>query len=256
MFAVRWQSDRGAGDDHVDARDVGRLLGAGSPGLRWLDLVSGDGADLAVLADATGYPVADLLADGRSRLLVDRTRVALVLRVVEPVADRLRAVAFVVAASPDWIVTCRGAPFAGDDPLDGARARLSARSAAEVTAAQALLAIVDAVVDGQMTLSDELDDRLADAEEVLLDDPASPLLYDVLPRLRRDVMAMHRVAGPLRRALALLVDGRAPLMTTDDIAALRHQHDAVVQLREQVDTQLALLTSLTQTQLTAASIRA
>ena len=256
MFAVRWRSDHGAGDEHVAARDVARLLAAPSPGLAWLDLVSGDAAELAALSNATGHHVADLLADGRSRLLVDGTRATLVLRVVAPGADRLRAAALVVAAVPGWIVTCRSAPFAGDDPLDEARSRLTARAAAEVTPGQVLLAIVDAVLDGQMALSDELDDRLAEAEEVLLEDPESPPLHDVLPRLRRDVMAMHRVAGPLRRVLALLVDGKAPLTTTDDIAALRHLHDAVVQLREQIDTQLALLTGLTQTQLAAASIRA
>jgi magnesium transporter len=115
--------------------------------------------------------------------------------------------------------------------------------------------MIDAVVDRQMELSDDLDDRLAEAEEALLDDPESQELRGVLAVLRRDVMLMHRIAGPLRRVLALLVNGKAPVTDERDSAALRHVHDAVVQLREQVNTQLALLTSLSQTQMAAASIR-
>lgn len=94
---------------------------------------------------------------------------------------------------------------------------------------------------------DALDDPLAEVEEALLDDPESQALRGVLVILRRDVRLMHRVASPFRRVLALLVNSNAPLTDAGDHVALRHLHDAVVQLREQINTQLALLMSLSQT---------
>jgi magnesium transporter len=256
MFAVRWRSDRGRTDDTVDAAQARRMLDSSSPGVCWLDVVSAADADLAAVAEVTGFTPLMLLDESRPNLHVDGNRVAMVLRSAEPDADRLRAVPLLIIASRSWIVTCRVRPPAGgDNPLDEAVARLAGRAPDEVRPAEVLLLVLDALVDRQMELSDDLDDRLVEVEEALLDAPESQALRGVLVVLRRDVTLMHRVASPLRRVLALLVNGKAPLTDAGDHAALRHIHDTVVQLREQINTQLALLTSLSQTQMAAASIR-
>ena len=256
MLVVRWRSDHGGCDDTIDAADAQRALASSSLALWWLDVVFPADGDIAAVMAGTGFDPQALLDESRSSLRVTGDRVAIVLQSAEPAKDRLHAVPLVIMASGSGIVTCRVQPPAsGDDPLDEAQARLARRASDEVRPAEVLLLMIDAVVDRQMELSDDLDDRLAEAEEALLDDPESQELRGVLAVLRRDVMLMHRIAGPLRRVLALLVNGKAPVTDERDSAALRHVHDAVVQLREQVNTQLALLTSLSQTQMAAASIR-
>ena len=53
-----------------------------------------------------------------------------------------------------------------------------------------------------------------------------------------------------------MIDAGAAVLGAEDVAALRRSHDAVVELRTQIDTQLLLLNGLSQTQVLAASTRA
>lgn len=257
MLAVRWRPDGGRTNEPLAVADTRAALSA--HGLTWLDAQDPTADELGAIADATGFGVARLrgLVDGgRPGLHPDQHQAAVVLPETSLDQGRLRTAALLLLVGATWIVTCRSAA-GGElpDPLDDELGRLSANPADRQRPVDAVLVVVDALLDRQMDVSDDLDDRLAAAEDDLLEAPESASMHDPLVELRRDVLALHRVTGPVRRLLTAIMAGTHPVLQPRDVDALRYSHDAVLELKEQIATQLMLLNGLFQTQVAAASIR-
>jgi magnesium transporter len=165
----------------------------------------------------------------------------------------LRVEALAVVAGPTWIVTCsRPAPGHRDDLIAAVGARLG--SLGEPGVGDAVTVVVDEAVDRLWDVSDDLADRLAAAERTSLDDAVAA--HQALQALRRDILVLHQAVGPLRRALASLIEEHLNGLDVAHVSDVRQSHDAVIELRGQIDTQLLLLNGLSQTQVVTASHRA
>lgn len=255
MLTVRWHSGDGPVERAVGADEARRLLeGAGAGGTWWLDaerLESDELAAVAALAGIAPGMLVDLLASGRPGVHGSGPASTVVLPIIRGGDGAMRGEVVVVVAAPAGVVTCRRE--AGAEALVTAVGTQLALMTS--TGAGDLLAtIADQVVDGLWDDSDELDDRLTEAERASLDDASAAHL--ALQSLRHDILVLHRTVGPLRRVLADLIHVRVPVLDAEQVAALRRSHDTVIELRGQIDTQLLLLNGLSQTQVIAASHRA
>ena len=167
-------------------------------------------------------------------------------------AGVLHARVLVVVVGSTWVMTCRPSRVpASSDLVDAIGARLAA--AGPVGPGTLFSILLDEVVDQLWDLGDDLDDRLADAERASLDDPDAA--HRTLQSLRHDILVLHRAVGPLRRMLARVDDSGIAEPAATQVVTVRRSHDAVVELRRQIDTQLLLLNGLSQTQVLAASHR-
>ena len=258
MLTVRWRPDEGLVDEVVGLQEARRLLGDTAPGVGawWLDAEHAEGDVLAVVAAAGGIApevLAKLLASGRLGVHGGDPRRTVLVPATRADEHGLHAEVLAVMVGPAGVVTCSRAGGAG---RAGLVAAIGSRLAASdrVRTGDAFAVIVDEVVDALWDLSDELDDRLVAAERTSLDDAEAA--HQALQSLRRDILVLHRAVGPLRRVLADLIDIRIHALDAGNVAALRQSHDAVIELRGQIDTQLMLLNGLSQTQVVAASHRA
>ncbi len=259
MLTVRWRVGRGATDERVPSGDALRSLGstAHAEEAAWLDAVGPDSEELAVIAALVGVSegaLTALLAAGRPAVLVHDERIAMLVPAVALDQHHdLHIDLLAVIVGTAWIVTYRRvARSAGAELADAVATRLAA--AGTITTIDVLAVVLDEVVDQLWEVSDDLDDRLADAERASIEDAESAV--ETSQALRRDLLVLHRAVGPFRRILANLIDIAARQLTPAQVVAMRQTHDAVVGLREQLDAQLLLLNGLSQTQVLAASHRA
>lgn len=95
------------------------------------------------------------------------------------------------------------------------------------------------VLLGRMTeniggVIEELEDRMADVEERLLENP-QPGARQLLADVRREAVALRRYLGPQREALSRLVTERVPWMSADDHFRIRETADELIRHIEDLD---------------------
>lgn len=256
MLTIRFRPGSGPVREVVAAGDVIRLVHAApGPMAVWLDAGQPDDDEVSEIARACHVPetaLREVLADDRPGVHVDGQVLLAAVSVATVDDDRVRVARLVAIAGPGVVVTCH--PDALRVPpsvLDTVAARLGTAGAGTV---HVLTLLFDELTDAQWEIGDDIDDRLAEAEQVSIDDPDGA--HRRLLSLRRDILTLHRMVGPLRRVLAEVADVDAELVDARAASAIRQIHDAVVQLRGQIDTQLLVLNGLSQTQVLAASHRA
>jgi magnesium transporter len=105
-------------------------------------------------------------------------------------------------------------------------------------------ALIDTVVDHYFPVLEQLNDRLEEVEDGLLDDP-DPKDLQLLHSLKRDLMRLRKATWPLREMVASLGRGDSHLMGADTRLYLRDVHDHTVQIMEMIDACRDTATSLT-----------
>lgn len=257
MPVVRWRPDEGRVEQVVTMTEAGRMLAAAgaADGVWWIDVGRDeveDGVSLARDLGAAGERVGEIASASRPGVRVDGAHAALALPAVGSDGAGVRREMLVMATGPGWVLTV-GRPPAG--PSAQVVAAVEARLPATRAEAPDVLALmVDELVDQAWDVSDDLDDRLTAAEQASLND--ADALRVTLQALRHDILVLHRATGPVRRIVAALTEAPSLGVDARRIGSLRQSHDAVVELRGQLDTQLLLLNGLSQTQVLAASHRA
>ncbi|HEX6255158.1 MAG TPA: CorA family divalent cation transporter [Euzebyales bacterium] len=256
MLTVRWHPVDGLVRETIGSGDVDRLLAGDAPAdsVLWLDASQPDEDELdavAAIGGITRQALSRLLRSPRPGVHGREPATTVVLSSTGTRDGMLHAEVLVLIATSTVVVTC--ARYGGAGALtDEVAERLAASDTP--TAGDVLEAVSAVVVDGLWDDSDQLDDRLATAERASVDDTDD--VHGALQALRHDILVLHRVVGPLRRVLAEMIDAGAAVLGAEDVAALRRSHDAIVELRTQIDTQLLLLNGLSHTQVLAASNRA
>ncbi len=115
-------------------------------------------------------------------------------------------------------------------------------------------ALIDTVVDYYFPVLEQLNDRLEDVEDGLLDTP-DPEDLQRLHSLKRDLMRLRKATWPLREMVASLGRGDSRLMRPDTRLYLRDVQDHTVQIMEIIDACRDMATSLTDLYISSLSNR-
>jgi magnesium transporter len=114
--------------------------------------------------------------------------------------------------------------------------------------------LIDTVVDHYFPVLEQLNDRLEDVENGLLDTP-DPEDLQLLHSLKRDLMRLRKATWPLREMIASLGRGDSHLMGPDTRLYLRDVLDHTVQIMEMIDACRDTATSLTDLYISSLSNR-
>lgn len=115
-------------------------------------------------------------------------------------------------------------------------------------------AILDRVVDDYAPVVAGLEQDIEEVEaEVFSDSRENPI--ERIYFLKREVLAFHRAAAPLREPLQRLADGDLPWVHEDGAEYFRDVHDHLTRLVERAETMRELLTGLLEAALTQIGIQ-
>lgn len=229
---------RSAGTSRVEVIDgaaIGRLeAGPEDGGLVWIDADRPDDVEARAIARLCGLDVlavSEALQSRRPALRVDDDTLLGVVMTAVASGGRPRIVRTVVIVGATAIVTCHPDRHrVGSERVKAAATRSFALPGA--TPSVALTVLLDDLIGTQWALGDEIDDRLVEVEHVAVDDPEVAAVDIAL--LRRDLLTVHRVIGPLRRQLADVVD-----------VAASHRANAVMQATSSWGAILVVATLIT-----------
>lgn len=229
---------RSAGTSRVEVIDgaaIGRLeAGPEDGGLVWIDADRPDDVEARAIARLCGLDVlavSEALQSRRPALRVDDDTLLGVVMTAVASEGHPRIVRTVVIVGATAIVTCHPDRHrVGSERVKAAATRSFALPGA--TPSVALTVLLDDLIGTQWALGDEIDDRLVEVEHVAVDDPEVAAVDIAL--LRRDLLTVHRVIGPLRRQLADVVD-----------VAASHRANAVMQATSSWGAILVVATLIT-----------
>jgi zinc transporter len=131
---------------------------------------------------------------------------------------------------PHRIITLRHRPI---DALDTLSEDLMA-GRGPVSAGDFLAALVEQTQDPLVTCVDQLDDAVAHAEDVALDQPHRQL-REQLANLRRQAIGLRRFIAPQREALSRLAGFTLSFITAEQRARLRESGDRLTRTVEELD---------------------
>jgi magnesium transporter len=119
----------------------------------------------------------------------------------------------------------------------------------------ALWALLDVVVDEYFTVTDRIDERLDDIEEIVFNDEVRDATPQEVFELRRSLLGFRRAAAPLREVLNEMLRGEVPWLGPETHIRLGDVYDHVLRILELVEAQRDLLTGLLEAHLAVASNR-
>ncbi len=138
-----------------------------------------------------------------------------------------------------WLLTV-GSPGWANDPI---RARFERIHLEKPTVGYLVYVLLDEVVDGYFTTTDEIEDILEDLEERIFSEdlPCERDVQEDLFTVRRKLLEFRRVIVPLRDVIQVLLRREAPWV--DDVTAthLQDVYDHVLRAVDVVDSQRELM---------------
>ena len=238
-IAVRCYNE-GAVREEIDPRDISELVHQNNR-LIWVDMVDPTAEDLACIQDEFDlHPLAIEDAVKHNQ---------------RPKLEQYPTHAFIVAYSkeqaevdlfvgPDWLVSVRERNQ--DDAawdIDPVRARFERTKSDCTTVGFLLYTVLDELVDGYFTSTDEGEDRLEELEEAIFSNEvgAEHEIQEELFAVRRRLLTFRRKVVPLRDVLAALL--RREVAWIDDAARVHLQdvYDHVLRVVDAIDSHRELL---------------
>jgi magnesium transporter len=223
-----------------DPEDISELVGKEGR-LLWVDLLDPTDADFkCVEREFELHPLA--MEDARKHGQ-------------RPKLEGYPTHAFVVAYSkeqaevdlfvgPDWLVSVRGRNEAGEAwDLGGVRQRFERTKPDWATVGFLLYTILDELVDGYFSATDEAEDRLELIEESIFGEQAPPEheVQEELFAVRRELLVFRRRVVPLREVVAALL--RREVAWIDEPALVHFQdvYDHILRAIDLIDMQRELM---------------
>jgi magnesium transporter len=163
-----------------------------------------------------------------------------------------------VVFGSDWLLAVRQ-PVAGSHPMDLDEVRDRFRRVRMHHSGHdigyALWALLDVVVDGYFEVTDAVDDRIDEIEDVLFadayDDQTPKAVFD----LRRKLVRFRRAVTPLREVLGTMTRGEITWIEGEAVTLLRDVTDHSLRVADTIDSQRELLNGLLDAHLALASNR-
>ncbi|MBM3127959.1 MAG: magnesium/cobalt transporter CorA [Chloroflexi bacterium] len=211
-------------------------------GIVWLDIPAPSEDDLNWLARAYDFhPLA--LEDCRNfdqRAKVDAYDgyLFLSLHAVTRVNGDLQTQELQVFLGGDYLITVHREPIAA---LDAMCARCASDSRTGSYRVDMLLyQIVDQMVDAIFPLLDTIEDEIDELEDEILDKPNQESLHRVFD-LKRQLVYLRKIVGPLRDAMDTLADSRYEFIDPRTALYYRDTYDHLVRIYDLIETSRDLL---------------
>jgi magnesium transporter len=163
-----------------------------------------------------------------------------------------------VVFGQDWLLAVRQ-PVVGSKPIDlheverrFERGRLECR---DDDLGCALWAVLDVIVDGHFELTEHIDERLDDIEEIVFGDAHHDAIPQEVFTLRRGIVRFRRAAAPLREVIGMLLRREVDWIGPDSIILLQDVYDHALRIADLIESQRDLLTGLLEAHLAVVSNR-
>jgi magnesium transporter len=229
----------------------------------WVDMAEPDEAVVALLSEQVGIEhleAEDLVHAGqRPKLERYGEHFLLVVYDCEVEGQRFVAREVDVVFGDGWLVTVRKPSADGDPPVDlGEVARRFDRQRVEDGGTDEgffLYVLLDVIVDHYFDLTDLVDDRLEDLEDVVFSERTEIDVQRDLYRLRQVLVGFRRLAAPLREVVAALERREAEFFTNAAVSHLRDVYDHVLRVSELNESQRDLMNGALEAHLAVVSNR-
>jgi len=206
--------------------------------LVWVDLVSATPAEVAAMGEefqVHELALASCAAQAKQRPRVEEFegQVLLIAYAAKPVPEG-RPVdlhQLCVIAGQNFLLT-----FHGGAPIDAAKVARRVTSHPELARQGAgflLYVFLDEVVDTFFPALDRIGEQIEDLEEAVFD--ATVDVQSQIFSLRRDLIAIRRVAGPMRDAMIVLLRRDTGLFTREAQRYLQDIYDHMIRIVESVE---------------------
>jgi magnesium transporter len=174
------------------------------------------------------------------------------------VDDEVSVAEIDVVFGEDWLLAVRQTPAHGQPMSMDEVVRRFERLRSEPEAddlGTAIWALLDVVVDGYFTITDLIDDRLDDIEEIVFGEGQRDAIPQEVFELRRSLVRFRRAAAPLREVLAEFLRHEVPWTGAATIVLLRDVYDHTLRIADLLDSQRDLVTGLLEAHLAIVSNR-
>jgi magnesium transporter len=232
----------------VDVRDLAAAVTDG--GVVWIDAEAPAGDELAELSRQLRLHhlvVEDLeRRQQRTKLVRYGDQVHVALRDCVLRADHLDAREVDLIVTDRWVLTVRDAEpdgAASIEPLVRHRFDQQRTEHGATTVGFLVWAVVDVVVDRYFEVTDAIDARLDDIEDVVFSSSGSGIPRELFT-LRRALVAFRRAVAPLREVIGEILRREVAAIEPESLDHLRDVHDHVLRLLDLVESQRELLTGL------------
>jgi magnesium transporter len=245
----------------VDVKDLANAR-KGPGTLLIVDAVDFTVDELTYLADTLPiHPVAlDDLRNANQRTKLERygDHWHVAIHSVEVSGDELVVKETDVVFGEDWFLNV-SQPVEGSRPMDldevrrrFGRIRLECN---DDDLGCALWALFDVIVDGYFTVTDLVDDRLDDIEEIVFGDEQHDAIPHEVFTLRRSLVQFRRAAAPVREVLATFLRREIEWIGPEAIVLMQDVYDHSLRIADLIESQRDLLTGLLEAHLAVVSNR-
>lgn len=239
--------------------------------LVWIDCDSPTEAELHSLGTKLGFNelvVEDLKTPNQRTKLehfTDHFHVALHDCELQPRGTSLITREIDVVFGDGWLVTVRQLPSDAEAPafpIETVRRRFEGQQTERGSRDEGFLlwALLDVIVDRYFTVTDGIDNRIDQAEELLfpegVTEPAQgrPSLRPVF-ELSKALVKFRRASTPLREVLAEILRREVPCVSARAVTHLGNVYDHVLRVNDLVESQRDILTNLRDAELSVFSNR-
>jgi magnesium transporter len=152
-----------------------------------------------------------------------------------------------IVFSDGWLLSVRHGDEEGGPPMpiDGAVQRFERSRTEHGSNDEGFLlwALLDVMVDRWFDVTDAVDERLAENEELVFAEDSNGIPRELFD-LRRSLVAFRRIAGPLREVVGALLRREAENIGEQAIVHLQDVFDHVLRVLDLIESQRELLTGL------------
>jgi magnesium transporter len=157
-----------------------------------------------------------------------------------------------------WLLSVAERPATGpDSPLAQVRDRFARHRSEQGAEDEGFLlwALLDVIVERYFEITDTIDDRLDDVEDIVFSDRIGDNIPRELFDLRRSLVTFRRAVAPLREVLSELLRRDVDYIGEKALSHLQDVYDHVLRITDLAESQRDLLTGLLEAHLAVVSNR-
>jgi magnesium transporter len=255
-----WRYAKGqATRDTVDLEDLHEAL-CPDDAVVWIDAASPSADELRKLREELGLgpAVVDAILNPRERTKLMRYGDYFHVAVHDCECTHGTVVSreIDIVTGPGWLLTVRHPNDQGSQvDLDEVARRFELQRAEHSVTEQGFLlwALFDVIVDGYFEVTDEVDDRLDEIEQVVFSDKPPPAIPKEIFAVRTDLTTLRRAAAPLREVVNAVIRREIGFVDDEAIVHFHDIYDRVLRVGDLVESQRDLLTGLLEANLAVTS---